>query len=133
MPTYVTPGVYYERADAGDAVISPLRTDIAGFVGIARRGPLDAARPVDSWRQFVAHFGDFTAAGYLACAVRGFFENGGRRCWVVRVASRAATAAHTPVQAAAPLPAPPLPSIPAWEVEAASPGGCGNDGEIKWP
>src|SRR5437016_932865 len=52
MPSYVTPGVYYERADAGDAAVSPLRTDIAAFVGIARRGPLDVAVPVDSWRQF---------------------------------------------------------------------------------
>ena len=57
MATYVTPGVYYERADAGDAIIAPLRTDIAGFAGIARRGPLDFAVSVESWRQFVAHFG----------------------------------------------------------------------------
>ena len=40
MPTYLTPGVYYERSDADYATISPLRTDVAAFVGIARRGPL---------------------------------------------------------------------------------------------
>src|SRR5713101_2687663 len=97
MPTYLTPGVYYERADAGGAVVAPLRTDIAGFVGIARRGPLDFALPVESWRQFVTYFGEFTGAGYLAYAVRGFFENGGRRCWAVRVASPAAGVARVPV------------------------------------
>ena len=43
--------------------------------------------PVESFRQFAAHFGEFTGAGYLAYAVRGFFENGGHRCWVVRVAN----------------------------------------------
>ena len=53
------------------------RTDIAGFVGIATRGPSSGA-PVQSWRQFQAYFGDFTGQGYLAYAVRAFFENGGR-------------------------------------------------------
>src|SRR5712691_11511580 len=92
MLGYSTPGVYYERADAGAPVISPLRTDIAGFVGIARCGPLHVAVAVEAWRQFVARFGDFTGAGFLAYAVRAFFDNGGRRCWVVRVASPAAAA-----------------------------------------
>ncbi len=124
MPTYVTPGVYIERADAGDAAVAPLRTDIAGFVGIARRGPLDTALPVDSWRQFVSWFGDVTGAGYLAYAVRAFFENGGRRCWVVRVASRAATPAST--RRALP------PVVDALRVDAASPGVWGNDVEIEW-
>ena len=48
MPTYETPGVYYERADASGAASPPLRTDVAGFVGIAERGPLDVAVPVES-------------------------------------------------------------------------------------
>ena len=85
-----TPGVYYERVDASAPAISLLRTDIAGFVGIATRGPLHQPLPVQSWRQFQAYFGDFTGAGYLAYAVRAFFENGGQRCWVVRVASEVA-------------------------------------------
>ena len=79
MPSPQTPGVYYERVDASAPTISALRTDIAGFVGIASRGPLHQALPVQSWRQFQAYFSDFTGAGYLAYAVRAFFENGGRR------------------------------------------------------
>jgi hypothetical protein len=43
--------------------------------------------PVQSWQQFVSWFGGCTPVSYLALAVRGFLENGGRRCWVVRVAS----------------------------------------------
>jgi len=132
MPTYVTPGVYYERTDAGSAGIGPLRTDITGFVGIARRGPVDVALPMNSWRQFVAHYGDFTGAGYLAYAVRGFFENGGQRCWVVRVASATAAAATVGCEA---LPAsagpPPLPLL-TWTVAASSPGVWGNDLDIEW-
>lgn len=87
MSTYETPGVYYERVDASTPAITAISTDVAGFVGIALRGPVDIAIPVESWRQFQAQFGDFTGAGFLAYAVRAFFENGGRRCWVVRVAS----------------------------------------------
>ena len=131
MPTYVTPGVHYERFDAGDAAISPLRTDIAALVGIARRGPLDVALPIDSWRQFVSHYGDFTSAGYLAYAARGFFENGGRRCWVVRVASALAASATAPVHVQPAIAGPP-PPLHAWDVHAWSPGVWGNDLEIEW-
>jgi phage tail sheath protein FI len=86
VPEYLTPGVYYERTDAGPG-ITAVRTDIAGFVGIAPRGPLDTPVPMQSFRQFQSYFGDFSGSGFLAYAVRGFFENGGRRCWVVRAAS----------------------------------------------
>ncbi len=126
MPTYLTPGVYYERVDAAPA-ISAIRTDIAGFVGIATRGPLHTAVPVQSWRQYVAYFGDFTGVGYLAYAVRGFFENGGRRCWVVRVAAPpdevggANTAAVT-LQA--------LDGHDAWQIAAYSPGVWGNNLDV---
>src|SRR5260221_4816993 len=88
MATYLTPGVYYERVDATASTISAIRTDVAGFVGIALRGPIDTAVPVQSWRQFQAHFGEFTGSGFLAYTVRAFFAHGGRRCSVVRVASR---------------------------------------------
>src|SRR4051812_3309158 len=88
VSAYLTPGVYYERVDASAPAISAVRTDVAGLVGLATRGPLDMPVPLQSWRQFQAHFGGFTGAAFLAYAVRGFFENGGRRCWVVRVASR---------------------------------------------
>lgn len=88
MTSYLTPGVYYERVDASTPKIAAIRTDVAGFVGIAERGPVDRRVPIESWRQYQAHFGRFIGAGFLAYSVRGYFENGGRRCWVVRVASR---------------------------------------------
>jgi Bacteriophage tail sheath protein len=85
---YRTPGVYVERADASRVPPVVLRTDITAFVGIAEQGPLDTPVPIESVRQFTAHFGTFIGGGYLAYVVRAFFENGGRRCWVVRVAQR---------------------------------------------
>src|SRR6185436_20254334 len=68
--------------------ITPLRTDIAGFVGIALSGPLDTPVKLESFTQFVSIFGGHTPQGYLTYAVEGFFANGGQTCWVVRVADR---------------------------------------------
>src|SRR5262249_53603159 len=116
-----TPGVYYERVDASAPAISALRTDIAGFVGIATRGPLHQALPVQSRRQFQAYFGDFTGAGYLAYAARAFFENGGQRCWVVRVASETAATAGITLR---------IDGNDCWRITASSPGVWGNDLEI---
>jgi phage tail sheath protein FI len=118
MSEYLAPGVVYERVDATTRAVTVIRTDVAGFVGIAARGPIDRPVPVESWRQFQATFGPFIGSGFLAYAVRAFFENGGRRCWVVRVASPWAAAAGRELlddQA-----------VPAWRLEAASPGVWGD-------
>jgi len=123
VPIYQTPGVYYERVDARAPTIFAIRTDVAGFVGIAPRGPIDSPVPVQSWRQYQAHFGGFTGSGFLAYAIRGFFENGGRRCWVVRVASRdpngGAKASRVTIQSPS--------GKDVWRIAASSPGTWGNN------
>lgn len=58
--------------------------DVAGFVGIAAKGPVGKAVAIEGWPQFIAIFGGFLPNAMLAYAVRGFFDNGGRRCHVVR-------------------------------------------------
>jgi phage tail sheath protein FI len=88
MPVhYSTPGVYIERLDRNPQQIGLRRTDIAGFVGVADRGPIHTALKIESWRQFVSSFGEPVRDGYLGYAVAGFFGNGGRTCWVVRAAN----------------------------------------------
>src|SRR5687768_4140738 len=72
--------------------IEPLECSIAGFVGLAPAGPLDRAVRIESFEAFAAQFGDpeqprsgpFMHGAKLAHAVRGFFRNGGRACWVAR-------------------------------------------------
>jgi uncharacterized protein len=86
MVVYRRPGVYFDRADIRPFGIGLRRTDIAGLVGIAARGPLHQPVKVESWAQFVSAFGGYLPQAYLAYAVAGFFANGGRTCWVVRVA-----------------------------------------------
>lgn len=116
------PGVYYQTVDAGSLPVTPLRTDIAAFVGIAERGPVDVPVPVESWQQFVSWYGGCGAVGFLAYSVRGFFENGGRRCWAVRVASddplAGCASAETRLANAA--------GGAVWRVAASSPGTWGN-------
>lgn len=87
MPELLAPGVYFEAVDRSGRGIPALRTDVAAFVGIAASGPLDRAVAVESWEQFRARFGDPIDNGFLAYAARAFFENGGRRVHVVRVAA----------------------------------------------
>jgi phage tail sheath protein FI len=96
LSAYRTPGVRLEWLDAGPQDSGAVRTDVAGLVGIAERGPLHKAVRVESVEQYAGVFGGRPAEAFLPYAVEGFFGNGGRACWVVRVANpvtaRAATA-----------------------------------------
>ncbi|MFN2459502.1 MAG: hypothetical protein ABR591_02220, partial [Candidatus Velthaea sp.] len=81
------PGVYIEAADPAVRPVAPARTDVAAFVGIAERGPLGKPVRVTSYREFARVFGSFIAPGFLAYAVRAFFENRGVAAWIVRAAA----------------------------------------------
>lgn len=59
-------------------------TAIAGFVGIAARGPIGKPTRLTSFEDFRRIFGGDITNGYLSHAVRGFFKEGGQDCYVVR-------------------------------------------------
>jgi hypothetical protein len=63
-------------------------TRVAGFVGLASRGPLDEPVLLGGWNEFLDIYGHSNES-YLARAVEGFFLNGGVSCYVVRIAHRA--------------------------------------------
>ncbi len=79
--------------------IAPIESSVAGFAGLAPAGPLDRAVCAESFEQFATaftdplnpHSGPFLPGAKLAHAVRGFFRNGGRVCWVARVAGTPGT------------------------------------------
>ncbi len=90
------PGIYFETVQPPLADSLP-RMDIASFVGFASSGPLHTPVAVENAQQFREIFGaDVSLAwdselnqveqSYLGLSVETFFRNGGRRCWVVRVA-----------------------------------------------
>lgn len=94
------PGVRFQAQPPPAPIVLP-RMDVAGFVGYASSGPCDTPVPVEDAARFADVFGaDLTIAwderrgepvyAALGPAVRSFFRNGGRRCFVVRVADEGA-------------------------------------------
>ena len=88
MPVYYSPGIYVEEVSTGARPIQAVGTSTAGFVGESPNpeAHLDEAFPIINWEQFRREYirsGD--ASTPLSNAVFGFFENGGRRCYVVNV------------------------------------------------
>ena len=71
------PGVSVEWVSADVPVPAAVRTDVAGFIGLAQRGPVHQPVRLASWTQFQAVFGGYDPRGWLAYAVNGFFANGG--------------------------------------------------------
>jgi phage tail sheath protein FI len=85
MPTYLSPGVYIEEAEAGSRPIEGVGTAVAAFVGLAAKGPFNKPTLVSNWNQFTTTFGDFVDGSYLAHSVYAYMQNGGGNCYVVRV------------------------------------------------
>jgi Phage tail sheath protein subtilisin-like domain/TIR domain len=61
------------------------RTAVAGFVGLAKWGPVDEPILVTNWDQFHHNFGGYEPGLLLAHSVYGWFANGGDECFVVRM------------------------------------------------
>lgn len=95
---YFAPGVYVEEVDRGSRPIEGVSTSVAGFMGFTEdiRGDAELFKPmlVTSWTQYLEYFArpnsngftDFDA--YLPFAVRGYFLNGGGRCWVSSIGTQ---------------------------------------------
>jgi len=115
MPQYLAPGVYVEEVPSVIKPIAGAGTSTAGFVGVvadtvtmpllpgrsglkadgttpepadfATVAPAGEEQLVDGWETFKILFGDIQPGNStLAHAVYGFFNNGGGRCWITRVA-----------------------------------------------
>ncbi len=95
MPEYLAPGVYVEEIATGPVPIEGVSTSTAGFVGQTVRGPTEP-RLVTSWLDFQRWYGGLadpdTLVSYLPFAIKGFFDNGGRRAYVARIVGSGAFA-----------------------------------------
>jgi len=89
--TVELPGLTVEPAPPA-ALPPPLRTDVAGFIGATRRGPIGKPVRVESLSGYRDVFGDLDPAAATSYAVRGYYENGGELAWVTRVAGAETTA-----------------------------------------
>jgi phage tail sheath protein FI len=92
MAEYLSPAVFIEEPPSGIKPIQAVGTSVAGFVGHARKGPIGVAVSLGSYAQFERTFGGPMDNGYLAFAVKAFFDEGGSSCYVVRTCSYNRTA-----------------------------------------
>lgn len=118
MPEYLSPGVFVEEVPGKLKALEGVSTSTAAFVGPSERGPVaGAALPFapsggfvlqpDIAPTFITSFADFTRrfgaplplvtspadpdTGYLGYSVKAFFDNGGKRCYISRITTAAAT------------------------------------------
>ena len=86
------PGVYLQEVSSGVRPIEGASTSTAAFIGTAQRGPLDKALMVTNWTEFESTYGTYLSGSFLAQSALQFFNNGGRRLYIARVAKEPATA-----------------------------------------
>lgn len=102
------PGIY-RMPDTPLRALSGTRMDVCAFLGVAPRGPArvplvdevwpddrptvetgrprlrSVAVPVESWDEYRRLYGSFEGPGLLPYSVASFFEQGGRRAYIVRI------------------------------------------------
>jgi len=82
MAEIPAPGVYIDELQFTSSPIQGVSTSATGFIAITGRGPL--LGPMTAFSDFervaIPNFGV-----NLPLAVRGFFENGGKRCFISRI------------------------------------------------
>ncbi len=106
MPTYKNPGVYVEEPPGRSGHIEGVGTSTAAFVGYVERGPLNEPTSVGSLQEYQRRFGSLRGTEEpvpgrndrimdpMGLGLRSFFQNGGTRAYVVRIASGEPAAAH---------------------------------------
>jgi phage tail sheath protein FI len=99
MPEYLAPGVYVEEVDTGSKPIEGVSTTTSGMVGVTERGPVNVPTLVTGTADYKRQFGWYLdrriytgGTWYLPHAVKGFFDNGGKRLYIVRVLPDTASA-----------------------------------------
>ncbi len=88
----MSPGIYIEETEIRAKSIEGISTSTTGMVGLTQKGPLNQPTLVTSFSEFQRVFGGYldTSYGdyrYLPHAVEGFFQNGGQRVYINRVAA----------------------------------------------
>lgn len=78
--SYKIPGVYFH--DLSAPIESGIASGVPVLIGYSGSGKPSAVREISRWEQFAELFGTPKPDRYLAYAVRGFFANGGTRCFV---------------------------------------------------
>lgn len=112
MTTFQYPGVYINEVSAEVKAITGVSIHTAVFIGLSQSGSDSDRQPVTSYADFEQRFGDRAAitladgtrqTNYLAQAVNGYFANGGRRLYIVKLAETSLPAYTRAIEAAGKL------------------------------
>ncbi len=97
MPTYLHPGVYIEEVPSGARPIEAAATSTAVIIGYATKGPEATPELIFNWGQYAKDFGGINnfdgqtpPVDYMGHTVQAFFDNGGGKAYIVRLADGAA-------------------------------------------
>ena len=106
MPELLHPGVYVQEVPSAVRPIEGVSTSTAAFIGVADKGPvcgtvlpnLKIAQPVKvtSFTDYQRQFGGFRRDSFLTYAAQAFFQNGGRRLYVVRIVGKSPASPPSP-------------------------------------
>ena len=88
MPEEAAPGVDDARRGQVRHPITGVSTSTAAFIGIAASGPFTPTL-ITNFAEYQTAYGGLDGSGFLGHTVHGFFDNGGTRCYVVRVEAKA--------------------------------------------
>lgn len=114
MAELLSPGIFIEERTSQVQQITAVSTSNFATIGWTPKGPENEAVLITSLEQFFNTFGAFTKYSDLAYAMTGFFQNGGARAFVVRVAPDDAVVADASVSGGS------------WDFVASSRGAWGN-------
>ena len=84
MANLISSRVVAFETPPGPATIEGVPTNIAGFVGVTRWGPVNVSTRVHSFDEFRDVFGGYTLDSELPQTVIGFFTGGGTECEIIR-------------------------------------------------
>lgn len=106
MPELLHPGVYVQEVPSAVRPIEGVSTSTAAFIGVADKGPIPGtilpngrpAQPamVTSFTDYQRRFGGFRRDSFLTYAAQAFFQNGGKRLYIVRIAGTPASPPSSP-------------------------------------
>lgn len=82
VQTYPTPGLYWE--DRFSSPVPEFLTGVPVFLGFAEQGEVACPQLLTLWPQYAEQFGPVGISA-LPDAVQGFFGNGGRAAYIVRL------------------------------------------------
>jgi phage tail sheath protein FI len=89
---YLHPGVYVEEIPSGSKPIEGVATSTAAFIGYTTKGPMGEPNLITRWDDYVTEYGGVRDEGDLAegdamgLSVSAFYQNGGTKAYIVRIA-----------------------------------------------